>query len=1130
MATEKKVVLRVGPPAKVRLPPLPEAVVIDDPAPLQKAKTGGRPKTETKTARRGHTRVTSTGKTVYVAPHQTTVERAQEEPKKGRRRATPEAEAAAAQAMAEEAAAEPRRKRSIRLKADVLTMWRWATEKAYPGTSAAQQVSYAIREGMQNGLDAIRRGPQRRGGGKFSATLDMRTAEGATMTIDDNGEGMSADVLEGPFLTIMETGKEGDATQTGGFGIGRAVLLGVGKNWSVHTRDMYMEKAHLNQPDREDFDYIQARDGTRIIVQGGKLATFADKRECRAGTLPNGVHVPLPTGYWEQRGQGDPLLTTVLTDLDEGVTSTFRYLPPQALAAARSLTSDVETSKEVPLPTEAGQWGSEIGGVRLDYTVKGKPGDLTDEVVITRKGRMNMAGVMPQFDEQVDEWTRMQVRFLSEEDLRKQFPEWAVQRMVTAPARAAVRLGGVLMYLDEMRSDSKKRGLFVVDITTTARPNTPGQDYPFDAGRSAFQGKVRSAFYAFQQQFAVDPVSVTAKPQTWQWQTFDPDNEIPGGVATEEPEWKKLAQEKARQQIGRTFGEGGGGGGVTVLEGGGGAGLRHEQLPPEVLDAFQRLAAGLAGQVVVNSPEGAPAVHLSGEVPPELAGAYVRAVVARREENPDKLIPGLFAAIKDAAGMAPPTPEAQSKKDRYSVGSRENIDPNKRIDPDMGQLNLWEQALWFAQLPGMVGVPYSELVELAAMSQYESYAPEDIVSGINRDAEDICYYEPSGNMIPRRPLAECFAIATAAVNKRRGSPEERQEQLANIGLWLRDSINGNFRMRIHSEIADPIRFVDHARLALAWDTIVRTVAEAGGVRGVNSTGFVCQNPQDRAFEGLDRGGDCVPIQAGWRQEHIVSINPFAVEETTSARAAFELWRVACHELAHAAGNPGHNTSHEQEMERLQATSADLLDHFKKVVGSLAAQKEVLGGKSEETAPAKAMRAMASRLEGVGLAEGPEAALSLGRVPERVVSGILHGKEGVNDRYGRPVLSHEVVTHLYRAWHAAGRPVMNDWNERAEDMMSRMSTATPRSRTLRDQSLSEYSDFKYKYGWSYLDANGKEQATNGGGSYLYGLFVAMDKAEQLSRHGGRTGEEYRRNVRRFTRQRGKTSKPISAMNE
>ena len=101
--------------------------------------------------------------------------------------------------------------------------------------------------------------------GCFSVTWDPATR---SLTWEDNGIGMDAATIQAKFLSLGDSGKRdasGSAEAAGGFGVAKAVILGVSPTfqWELHTRD---NLAHPEEGGAVPIDDAPLRQGTRITV------------------------------------------------------------------------------------------------------------------------------------------------------------------------------------------------------------------------------------------------------------------------------------------------------------------------------------------------------------------------------------------------------------------------------------------------------------------------------------------------------------------------------------------------------------------------------------------------------------------------------------------------------------------------------------------------------------------------------------------------------------------------------------------------------------------------------------------------------------------------------------------------
>jgi hypothetical protein len=200
---------------------------------------------------------------------------------------------------------------------DVGRVWKSYSDNTYTA-KRSNLVVLATREALQNGVDAIRqavrKGIIRKGSGEFRVTTDH---ENSSITWEDNGIGMNLTVL-GKFTDMGAThGKESPTGELdlqvrrykrpptepngnyyfrlnglfqfkrkpysgdlkydyvfdwtskgagGGFGIAKAVLLGISSNfkWDIHTNDIFMASESFEGASRPET--VTPRIGTKLTV------------------------------------------------------------------------------------------------------------------------------------------------------------------------------------------------------------------------------------------------------------------------------------------------------------------------------------------------------------------------------------------------------------------------------------------------------------------------------------------------------------------------------------------------------------------------------------------------------------------------------------------------------------------------------------------------------------------------------------------------------------------------------------------------------------------------------------------------------------------------------------------------
>lgn len=123
---------------------------------------------------------------------------------------------------------------------DATAMWKLAAEKLY-GTYVDKPI-IALREALQNSRDAIKDARLRGeiNEGRFAVTWDK---DASTLVFEDNGIGMSKDIVKTKFLSLGSSTKiiaaSSQEIRAGGFGLAKAIILGTSETftWEMHTQD-----------------------------------------------------------------------------------------------------------------------------------------------------------------------------------------------------------------------------------------------------------------------------------------------------------------------------------------------------------------------------------------------------------------------------------------------------------------------------------------------------------------------------------------------------------------------------------------------------------------------------------------------------------------------------------------------------------------------------------------------------------------------------------------------------------------------------------------------------------------------------------------------------------------------------
>lgn len=176
-------------------------------------------------------------------------------------------------------------------------MWQLATTSLYKGDDL---ISVAVREAAQNAVDnlrpAMRSGRVAKGTGTFEVTWDE---DAGTITFADNGTGMDEDTFVNKFMELGAEGKTGEQNQdaAGGFGMAKAVLLGVSPTWRWEIRSQGW--IHRTVPGTLQYETLTAD----TFARGVSLTVFDIKSSLEHSDLLNGYYsvedrIKLTLGYF----------------------------------------------------------------------------------------------------------------------------------------------------------------------------------------------------------------------------------------------------------------------------------------------------------------------------------------------------------------------------------------------------------------------------------------------------------------------------------------------------------------------------------------------------------------------------------------------------------------------------------------------------------------------------------------------------------------------------------------------------------------------------------------------------------------------------------------------------------------
>jgi hypothetical protein len=363
-----------------------------------------------------------------------------------------------------------------------------------------------------------------------------------------------------------------------------------------------------------------------------------------------------------------------------------------------------------------------------------------------------------------------------------------------------------------------------------------------------------------------------------------------------------------------------------------------------------------------------------------------------------------FIEFQDEYAANPLTVAATNK----TWEKRETVASDKVLE----EMGGWEKRRFLTGMGPALNIQPSTMREVANIA-----AMRDVTYDIQSMASEMARRTRSTHeKVGNNPLALVIAAAyeaSATGQMTDPSPETREAERFNVASYMEAYLNDRLMLYQHESMEGADFSVsDHMRLALAWDTIVRSVAQAAGVseHTFERTGFLLQDPEKTSmFEG-----DTWAMHLSG-SENAILVNPFAMPLTTSATAGQWLWQRACHELAHVEVS-SHNQAFVAELHRIQEASLPMLRALERMVGQTKAHKEAEGPK-EKPASGKEMR------------EAKESSLSVRayfpEFPDKVIDRLLAFDEPLRDVRREPVLWGSDLEQLYKAWLLAGEPSMTE---------------------------------------------------------------------------------------------------------
>ncbi len=150
------------------------------------------------------------------------------------------------------------------LQADVQTIWKLQCQNLYNSKNLG---ALAVRECIQNSVDALKTAIKKGQIEDYQAKICIDFCD-TEVTIYDNGCGMNIKTIHEKFLKLGGTTK-GDEDNVGGFGLAKAVILGCGTGFTVHTQDNFLSSQDLGKRAIQKTTYLQ---GTKIVLTNVQIS------------------------------------------------------------------------------------------------------------------------------------------------------------------------------------------------------------------------------------------------------------------------------------------------------------------------------------------------------------------------------------------------------------------------------------------------------------------------------------------------------------------------------------------------------------------------------------------------------------------------------------------------------------------------------------------------------------------------------------------------------------------------------------------------------------------------------------------------------------------------------------------
>lgn len=161
------------------------------------------------------------------------------------------------------------------LQANSQMIWKLQCQNLYKSKNLG---ALAVRECIQNSVDALNKAVKKGIIEKHERCIRINIQD-STLTIIDNGIGMDLKTIHNKFLSLGETTKQDSTENVGGFGIAKAVILGCGTGFIVHTQDNKFTSKDLGRTPVSKTDFFQGTKITLLNVQIGNNLSISDNPE-----------------------------------------------------------------------------------------------------------------------------------------------------------------------------------------------------------------------------------------------------------------------------------------------------------------------------------------------------------------------------------------------------------------------------------------------------------------------------------------------------------------------------------------------------------------------------------------------------------------------------------------------------------------------------------------------------------------------------------------------------------------------------------------------------------------------------------------------------------------------------------